>query len=125
MLRSILAAIVGYLVIAAGTIVTFNILVGQVTVNSPTPQLVWGTVGAGISGVAGGIVAGLIAPRAPILHALAIWILLAVDTAFVIASGGGPGWFDLTGSSVLAIAALFGGVLVSRWRFVSLPATAG
>ena len=53
-LRSISAIVVGYLVVAAGTILTFNVLIGQVTVNSNPTKLLIGTVGAAISGLVGG-----------------------------------------------------------------------
>ena len=88
--RSILAVVLGFAVIAAGTLLTFNGIVGQVNIASPVSQLLAGTVGAVLSGLAGGIVAGLIAPRAPVFHALAIWILIALDTASVIAKGARP-----------------------------------
>jgi len=42
-LRSIAAVIGGYLTVAGGTILTFNVLVGQVTVNSPPLQLMLGS----------------------------------------------------------------------------------
>ncbi len=111
--RSILAVVLGYVVIVAGTILTFNGIVGQVSVASPGSQLFAGTVGAVFSGLAGGIVAGWIAPRAPVLHAVGIWIPLVVDTASVIAKSRGPVWFDLAGSAVLAITAVVGGAFVA------------
>jgi hypothetical protein len=118
--RSILAVVFGYIVIAAGTILTFNIIVGQISVASSPSQLLAGTVGAVLSGLAGGMVAGLVAPRAPILHALGIWILLAIDTASVIAKGSDPVWFDLAGSGILAVAAVIGGALIA-WRKAPVP----
>lgn len=114
--RSILAVLLGFAVIAAGTLLTFNGIVGQVTVASPVWQLLAGTVGAVLSGLAGGIVAGLVAPRAPVFHALGIWALIALDTASVIAKSSGPVWFDLAGSSVLAVTAVIGGALVAWWK---------
>ena len=115
-LRSILAVIVGFAVISIGTIITFNVLVGQVTVDSRPTQILLGTIGAVISALAGGIAAGLIAPRAPVLHALALWIPIAIDTTSVVMRGPGPAWFDLAGSSVLALSALAGGALVAFAR---------
>ncbi len=114
-LRSFLAVVLGYIVIAVGTVLTFNGIVGQVSVASPPWQLLAGTIGAALSGLAGGMTAGLIAPRAPVLHAFGVWIILALDTAFVIAKGSGPVWFDLAGSSVLAICAVLGGAFIA-WR---------
>jgi hypothetical protein len=41
--RSVLAVVLGYAVIAAGTILTFNLIVGQISVASPPSQLLAGT----------------------------------------------------------------------------------
>lgn len=114
-LRSIAAVIGGYVIIAAGTILTFNVLVGQVTVNSPPQHLILGTIGAAISGIAGGFAAAWIAPDRPMLHAGGVLVLLALDTASVLAKGTGPVWFDLAGSSVLALT-----VLLGAWIFAQL-----
>lgn len=113
-LRSIAAVVGGYLVVAGGTILTFNVLVGQVTVDSSPRQMILGTVGAVISGIAGGVVAALLAPRSPFAHAAGVLILLALDTASVLAKGPGPAWFDLAGSAILAISVLIGGWLIAR-----------
>jgi hypothetical protein len=113
-LRSVAAVVGGYLIVAAGTILTFNGLVGQVTVDSPPQQFILGTIGAALSGVAGGIVAGLVAPRFPFAHAAGVLLFLALDTASVLAKGTGPAWFDLAGSTVLAISVLFGGWIIAK-----------
>jgi hypothetical protein len=113
-LRSVVAVVVGYLIVAAGTFLTFNVLVGQITVDSSTRQLILGTIGAVLSGMAGGIVAALVAPKLPFAHAAGVLILIAIDTASVLAKGTGPAWFDLAGSSVLAISVLIGGWLIAR-----------
>jgi hypothetical protein len=47
------------LTVALGTILTFNVLVGQLTVDSGPLQLILGTIGAALSGLAGGLVAGI------------------------------------------------------------------
>ncbi len=118
--RSILAVVLGFAVISAGTLLTFNGIVGQVSVASPVSQLLAGTVGAVFSGLAGGIVAGLVAPRAPVFHALGIWVPIAIDTASIIAKGSGPVWFDLAGSGLLAVTAVLGGAVVA-WRKARAP----
>jgi hypothetical protein len=123
-LRSIAAIIGGYLAVAAGTIITFNILVGQVTVESSPAQLILGTIGAAISGVAGGLVAAIAGPRFPLMHAAGVLILLAIDTASVLAKGPGPAWFDLAGSSVLAVTVLFGGWMTTEMIKRRSPAAA-
>src|SRR4029434_2610460 len=124
-LRSVVAVVGGYLIVAAGTILTFNVLVGQVTVASNPFQMIFGTIGAVFAGIAGGVVAGVVAPRFPFGHAAAVLLFLAVDTASVLAKGSGPAWFDLTGSGVLAISVLFGGWIMAemeRRRAVDLAA---
>jgi hypothetical protein len=122
-LRSIAAVVGGYLIVAAGTILTFNVLVGQVTINSSSLQLMVGTIGAIISGLAGGGIAALVAPRLPVLHAAGVLILLAIDTASVLAKGPGPVWFDLAGSIILALAVLLGGwIIASRDRAFAVSA---
>jgi hypothetical protein len=106
----------GYLTVALGTILTFNVLVDQMTVDSPPLQLILGTIGATLSGLAGGLVAGIVAPRFPFAHAAGVLIFLIIDTASVVAKGPGPVWFDLAGSSVLAITVLIGGWILVRRR---------
>lgn len=114
-LRSVAAVVGGYLLVVGGTILTFNILVGQVTVDSHPRQMILGTIGAVLSGLAGGIVAGTIAPRLPFAHAAGVLLFLALDTAFVLSKGSGPAWFDLAGSSVLAVSVLIGGWMIDKW----------
>ena len=114
-LRSMAAVIGGYLMVAAGTILTFNVVVGPVTVDSTSTQLALGTIGAAISGMMGGLIAAIIAPRFPMMHAAGVLILIALDTASVLAKRSGPAWFDLAGSSVLAITVMLGG-----WVFVAV-----
>jgi hypothetical protein len=102
------------LIVAAGTILTFNVLVGQVTVDANPFQMILGTIGAVFAGIAGGVVAGVVAPRFPFGHAAAVLLFLAVDTASVLAKGTGPAWFDLAGSGILAISVLFGGWIIAE-----------
>jgi hypothetical protein len=49
----------------------------------------------------------------PFLHAAAVLLLLAIDTAAVLAKGSGPAWFDLAGSGMLAISVLLGGWVIA------------
>ncbi len=111
--RSVVAVVGGYLIVAAGTILTFNILVGQLTVDSDSRQIILGTIGAVFAGIAGGVVAGVVAPRFPFGHAAAVLLFLALDTASVLAKGTGPAWFDLAGSGILAVSVLIGGWIIA------------
>ena len=115
-LRSILAPVLGFVVISLGTILTFNVLFGQPAPDAPASVLIPGTIGAVLSGLLGGLTAGFIAPWRPILHAAAIWIFIAIDTTSVLRNSGGAIWFDLAGSGILALTALFGGYLASKWK---------
>jgi hypothetical protein len=102
--------------VAAGTNLTFNVLVGQVTVNSSPLQATLGTISAVISGLAGGMVAGTVASKLPFLNAVGVLILLAIDTASVFAKGPGPVLFDLAGSCILGLAVLAGGWIIAAPR---------
>ena len=124
-LRSVTSVVGGYLVVAAGTILTFNILVGQVTVDSNPRQMILGTIGAVLAGVAGGIVAGIVAPGFPFGHAAAVLLFLAIDTASVLVKGTGPAWFDLAGSGMLAMSVLFGGWIVAKTASRRIAGLAG
>jgi hypothetical protein len=115
-LRSIAAVLSGYLTVAFGTILTLNVIVGQVTIDSSPFQLALGTIGAALSGLAGGFVAGIVAPRSPFAHAAGVLIFLMIDTASVLAKSSGPLWFDLTGSAVLGFTVLVGGWIIARRR---------
>ena len=66
-----------------------SVLVGQVTVNSNPRQMILGTIGAVFAGIAGGVVAGVVAPRFPFGHSAAVLLFLALDTASVLAKGSG------------------------------------
>jgi len=123
-LRSVAAVVGGYLIVVAGTILTFNVLVGHVTIDSNSRQMILGTIGAVFAGIAGGVVAGVVAPQFPFGHAAAVILFLALDTASVLAKGNGPAWFDLAGSGILAISVLFGGWIIARYArsFVARPA---
>ncbi|MEO8439901.1 MAG: hypothetical protein ABI540_06720 [Spartobacteria bacterium] len=123
-LRSVAAVLGGYLIVVGGTILTFNILVGQVTIDSQPRQIILGTMGAVLSGLAGGIAAGAIAPRLPFAHAAGVLLFLALDTAVVLAKGSGPAWFDLAGSSVLAVSVLIGGWIIDKWTSERLDRSA-
>ena len=68
--------------------------------------MILGTIGAVFAGIAGGVVAAVVAPRFPFGHAAAVLLFLALDTASVLAKGSGPA-FDLAGSGILVISVLF------------------
>jgi hypothetical protein len=114
-LRSVLAVSVGYVVIALGTTLTFEVWLGGIGYyKSSAFVLALATLGALASGFAGGLVAAWLAGRRPFLHAAAILLPIALDTTYVITSGisDDPVWFDLGGGASLVVAALFAGYLM-------------
>ncbi len=103
--------------IVVGTILTFETWLGGFGYHESSPgELLLGSLGAALSGLAGGLVAGLFAGRRPLLHALGVLVFLIIDTIYVLTSGisSDPLWFDLGGSGTLMVTALLGGWLLER-----------
>ena len=118
-LRSVGAVIAGYLVIAVGTTLTFETWLGGIGYYKSTPAvLALATVGAFLSGLAGGVVAAWLGDRRPLLHATAVLVPLTLDTAYVLFSGisNDPFWFDLGGGATLMVAAVLGGFLIQTFQ---------
>lgn len=116
-LRSVGAVFAGFAVITLGTVLTFKVLLDNFGYYTSGPiDLVIGTVGALVSGLAGGFVAGRLAARYPFQHAAALVVPIALDTASIVASAGpdsDPLWFDIGGSATLLLGALLGGCLAA------------
>ncbi len=126
-LRSLLAVVAGYLVIALGTTLTFETWLGGIGYHeSPPSELALATLGALLSGLAGGLVAAWIAGRRPLLHGSLVSIPLALDTTWVVTSGisDDPVWFDLGGGLTLMLGAALAGYLLERRRQEPRPAPA-
>ncbi len=119
LLRSLLAIVAGYFVIVLGTTFAFEALLGGIGYHESSPgELALATLGAGLSGLAGGLTAAWVAGRRPLLHAALVLIPLALDTTYVLTSGisDDPIWFDLGGGLTLMAAAVLGGYLLERRR---------
>ena len=113
-LRSLFAVVAGFLVIGLGTTLTFTVWLGGIGFHTSSPtELALASVGALASGLAGGLVAALLAARRPLLHAAALLIPIALDTGSIIVFGrsADPAWFDLGGGATLALGALAAGYL--------------
>ena len=108
--RSILAVVLGYLVIAVCTNFGFKPLGGIVHLDAPLAVHVAGTLVAVLSGLFGGATAAAVAGKMPVRHAVAVLLFLIADTAFVVSQRGpDPLWFELGGSLVLMAATVAGG----------------
>lgn len=117
--RSLAAVIAGYVVIVAGTVLTFETMLGGIGYTKSSPiEIALATLGALLSGLAGGMTAAWLAGRRPFLHAVGLLVPLSLDTAYVIFSGisSDPVWFDLGGSATLVVGALLGGYVVESLK---------
>lgn len=116
-LRTVAAVVAGYAVIVAGTTLTLEVLLGGFGYyESSRLELAAASVGAVVSGLAGGFVAAWIGGRHPVRHALGVLIPLTIDTAFVLTSGisSDPLWFDSIASVTLMASTVVGGLLFAR-----------
>jgi hypothetical protein len=116
-LRSIAAAIAGYLVIVAGTTLAFEYMLGGIGYYKSSPAvLVIASVAALVSGLAGGYVAAWVGGRPYLGNAATVLVPLVLDTTYVITSGisHDPVWYDLFGAGTLMVAAILGGFLKER-----------
>ncbi|HLJ50925.1 MAG TPA: hypothetical protein VKU01_33175 [Bryobacteraceae bacterium] len=122
-LRSIAAPIFGYVVIAVGTTISFH-LAGGINLRSPLPNFVLGTIGILVSGLLGGVAAGLVAGRKPVWHATSVLIFLMMDSVTVLFFRNkhrlDPLWFGMTSATGLMAATIAGGLLL---RFVQARST--
>jgi len=123
-LISIAAPILGYAVIAVGTTISFH-LAGGINLRSPLPNFVFGTIGIFISGLLGGVTAGLVGGRKPVWHATSVLIFLMIDSVTVLFLRNrhrlDPLWFGIMSSTGLMAATIVGGLLL---RFVQRRSTA-
>lgn len=126
-LRSIGAPILGYIVIAVCTTICFR-LAGGINLRSPLPNFALGTAGILLSGVLGGMTAGLVAGRKPVWHATSVLIFLLMDSGTVLFIRKrhrlDPLWFGILSAAGLMVATIAGGFLLNllqRRRTPSRP----
>lgn len=122
-LRSIAAPIAGYATIAVGTTISFH-LAGGINLRSPVPNFVFGSIGILISGLLGGVAAGLVAGRKPVWHATSVLIFLMMDSVTVLFLRKrhrlDPLWFGIMSATGLMAATIVGGLLL---KFVKQQST--
>ncbi|MBW3563183.1 MAG: hypothetical protein KY459_00480 [Acidobacteria bacterium] len=105
----------GYHVIVALTILGFNgWLEGRNLYGGGGALLLKGTLVAVVAGLAGGMAAGLIGWRWPVVAASLVLLPLALDTTYVlfIAERSSPLWFEAMGSLALMLFTVGGGVII-------------
>ncbi len=114
-LRSVAAPILGYVVIAIGTTISFH-LAGGINLRSPLPNFILGTIGIFVSGLLGGITAGYTGGRKPVWHATSVLIFLLMDSVTVLFFRNrhrlDPLWFGVMSATGLMLATILGGVVL-------------
>jgi hypothetical protein len=111
-LRSLASILLGYITIVICTSEGFKPLGGIVHLQAPLHIQAAGALVAILSGLMGGVAASFVAGSHPIRHAAGVLVFLFIDTAIVLSRGStDPVWFDLSGSAILMLATVSGGVL--------------
>ena len=119
LLRSILAVVVGYLVLVALITLVQEVWFGGVGFyKSSLVVLMVAGFFTFLSAAAGGLVAVLIAKSHGSMHALALCSLIVAEAIALIVTGGttDPLWFDLLASGSLIIGIMLGAFLHERLR---------
>ena len=114
LLRSVLAVVVGYIIFAVRGYAVFR-LSGQAAHAAASMSFLLISVALGIVfAFAGGYVAGMIAGRRPLVHALTVAILIAIGAAvsLVATLSHGSVWSQVAALILIAPSAALGG----RWR---------
>lgn len=116
-MRSVLAILLGYAAMVAGTWIAQDALFPDVEYGAPlVPLLIMG-LGTSAMGGAGGLVTAALAPKRPFLHLIPMAVLILVETVALYAQGRvhGPLWFEL-----MAAASLIGGTIAGAAAWVVL-----
>ena len=115
-LRGIAAPILGYVVIAIGTTISFR-LAGGINLRSPLPNFILGTLGIFASGILGGVTAGVVGGRKAVWHATSVLIFLMMDSVTVLffrkKQRLDPLWFGIMSASGLMLATVIGGLVLA------------
>jgi hypothetical protein len=115
-LRSLGAALAGYVAIVLATSAGFAPLGGLIHLSAPPRVQLLATAVAVGAGLLGGAVAAWIGGRSPVAHALGAAVFVAVESTYVIGfrPSADPLWFDVTGAATLLVSTVAGGYLWQR-----------
>ena len=117
MLRSVLAVVVGYVVMVAGAWLGQETFYPSSEYGSPLPEVIMVGILTSALGGLGGTVTALLAPSRPFLHLIPMAALIAIETVTLYVNNrvSGPLWFEL-----LAGASLIAGTFIGAWLGVQV-----
>src|SRR5262245_7812936 len=111
LLRSLAAVLLGYAVFAASAFAVFRLSGHNPHAPASVPFML-GTIASGVVfATAGGYVAGWLAGRRPLVHAVALAVVILAGAAASLAStlGHGAVWSQVAALALMAPAAVLGG----------------
>jgi hypothetical protein len=122
-LRSVLAIVLGYVTMVAGTWFAQASLFPDTEYGAPLVPLMTMGIVTSIMGGTGGLVTALIAPRRPFLHLIPMGILIFVETIALTVQGRvhGPLWFELMAAAALVAGTVVGamaGIILKSFMFL-------
>lgn len=114
--RSVLAVVAGYAVIALGTILVLNVWLGGQPLAERPAALAAGSLGSFAAALLGGWTAARVAGRRPLFHAAGSGVVVTVETIWILSTGvgGSPTWLTIAGGVVLVTGLLLGAQLQAR-----------
>ena len=115
-MRSIIAVLVGFLMFSVGAVLLFNVTGRPPDIWPGAPFATFAIVYGGVFALLAGYIAARLAPRAPLLHAAAMAVLLLGVSAgsYLIQPPGASPWSLIATILVSSPAALLGGYLRHR-----------
>jgi hypothetical protein len=116
LLRSVAAVLLGYVVFAASAFAVFRVSGHAPHAPASVPFMLLTIVSGVVFAIAGGYVAGWIAGRRPVAHALAMAALVVLGAGVSLAStlGHGAVWSQVAALLLMAPSAVLGGWLRGR-----------
>jgi hypothetical protein len=116
--RSVLAVVVGYLVMAIAVVALFAVWFREPNAVPSRGSMLFSLSYGFLFGVVGGYVTALIARRSEVRHAIALAGLLAIRGAvpLIASAGQEPLWYQVATILVMVFAVMLGGYLRARQR---------
>ena len=116
LLRSVVAVLAGYLVFATSAFAVFRLSGRAPHAPAPLPFMLLTVASGVVFAAVGGYLAGWLAGRRPLAHAVAMAVLLSAGAIASLVStlGHGAVWTQVTALTLMAPSAVLGGWLCAR-----------